>query len=348
MHSGISAPGQPRRRTDVSLERVQLCVTRLGRCARSRGAGSCGADSPLLGRRSLRRARDILLVPRWRPSSTPDGPAVDTGWDRVVGIDTRSPIKRVLYLMQENRSFDHVLGALPGANGTTTGSLLEEEVPLVRCRQWLPGDLPHNHDAALASINGGRMDTSPSPTSSGPTFEVAAAYAHSQLHESDVPNYRHWARGYVLCDNFFASVPGASSPNHLLFVAGHSGGVFDNPGEHADRSVPRRWAMGKLGMRCSRGRLRPQPRRGRDPFPPGPSSATRQAIHSSIQERTPVGPSSSGRSERGRSDSRSGHSRDHSCRSVPLSPPMSRSGRSDMVPAAHRRGRKLARESGRH
>jgi hypothetical protein len=115
--------------------------------------------------------------------------------------------------------------------------------------------------------------------------EVAAAYAYSQLHESDVPNYRYWAREYALCDNFFASVPGASYPNHLFFVAGHSGGVFDNPGEHADRSVPRRWAMEKLGMRCSRGRLRPQPR-GRDHLPPVPSSATRQAIHSSTQERT--------------------------------------------------------------
>jgi phospholipase C len=164
------------------------------------------------------------------PIVYPEGPAVGSGWDRVVGIDTRWPIKRVLYLMQENRSFDHVLGAFPGANGATTGSLLGEEVPLVRCPQWLPGDLPHNHDAALASINGGRMDNFALPNFERPDLaEVAAAYAYSQFHESDVPNYWHWAREYVLCDNFFASVPGASYPNHLFFVAGHSSGVYDNP-----------------------------------------------------------------------------------------------------------------------
>jgi phospholipase C len=65
---------------------------------------------------------------------------------------------------------------------------------------------------------------------------VAAAYAYSQLHESDVPNYWHWAREYVLCDNLFASAPGASYPNHLFFVAGHSGGVYDNP--ESARTVP--------------------------------------------------------------------------------------------------------------
>jgi phospholipase C len=164
------------------------------------------------------------------PVVFPESPVVDRGRDHVVGIDTRWPIKRVIYLMQENRSFDHVLGAFPQANGATTGNLLGKEVPLIRCPQWLPGDLPHNYRAALASINGGRMDNFALPNFELPKLaEVAAVYAYSQLHESDVPNYWHWAREYVLCDNFFASVPGASYPNHLFFVAGHSGGVYDNP-----------------------------------------------------------------------------------------------------------------------
>jgi phospholipase C len=164
------------------------------------------------------------------PVVYPESPVVDRGPDRVVGIDTRWPIKRVIYLMQENRSFDHVLGAFPGANGATTGNLLGKEVSLIRCPQWLPGDLPHNYRAALDSINGGRMDNFALPNFELPELaEVAAVYAYSQLHESDVPNYWHWAREYVLCDNFFASVPGASYPNHLFFVAGHSGGVYDNP-----------------------------------------------------------------------------------------------------------------------
>ena len=36
-------------------------------------------------------------------------------------IDTRWPIKQVIYVMMENRSFDNLFGRFPGVNGTTTG-----------------------------------------------------------------------------------------------------------------------------------------------------------------------------------------------------------------------------------
>jgi phospholipase C len=164
------------------------------------------------------------------PIVFPTDPAITGGPDAVVRTATRWPIKRVLYLMQENRSFDHVLGAVPGVNGATTGNMLGEEVPLVRCPQWLPGDLPHNYRAAHDSINGGRMDNFVLPDFESPELAaVAAAYAYSQLRRDDVPNYWNWAERYVVCDNFFASVPGPSYPNHLFFVAGDSGGIYDNP-----------------------------------------------------------------------------------------------------------------------
>ncbi len=48
-----------------------------------------------------------------------------------VSLDTQWPIKRVVYLMLENRSFDNLFGRFPGANGTATGVRYGEEVPLV-------------------------------------------------------------------------------------------------------------------------------------------------------------------------------------------------------------------------
>lgn len=147
-----------------------------------------------------------------RPSM---GQAADT-------LDTRWPIKRVVYLMLENRSFDHMFGRFPGANGATTGIRDGQEVPLVPAPEWLPGDLPHDRAAALASLNGGEMDG----------FALGAygpLYAYSQFSKEDIPNYWHWAKEYVLCDNFFASVLGPSYPNHLFYVAGTAGGAIDNP-----------------------------------------------------------------------------------------------------------------------
>src|SRR5439155_9708759 len=36
-------------------------------------------------------------------------------------LPTRWPIKHVVFLMQENRSFDHLFGGFPGANGASFG-----------------------------------------------------------------------------------------------------------------------------------------------------------------------------------------------------------------------------------
>lgn len=132
--------------------------------------------------------------------------------------------------MLENRSFDHLFGRFPGVNGTTVGVRDGREVPMVHAPQWLPGDLPHDRTAALLCLNDGRMD------GFGQT-DVGDYYAFSQVRERDVPNYWHWARENVLCDNFFASGLGPSHPNHLFFIAGQSGGVIGNPVDATRRVI---------------------------------------------------------------------------------------------------------------
>lgn len=140
----------------------------------------------------------------------------------VEDLDTKWPIKRVVYLMLENRSFDHLFGRFPGANGTTVGVRDGQEVPLTQAPEWLPGDLPHDRAAGLSSVNGGKMD--------GFALGIyGPLYAYSQFGAQDIPNYWHWAKNYVLCDNFFASTLGASYPNHLFYIAGTDGGAIDNP-----------------------------------------------------------------------------------------------------------------------
>jgi phospholipase C len=142
--------------------------------------------------------------------------------DTIPTIDTQWPIKRVIYLMMENRSFDNIFGKYPGADGTTVGLLAGKEVPLIRSPEWLPGDLPHDRAAHLNCLNGGKLDA----------FDggiYGPVYAYSQYQPDQVRNYYAWAHDYVLCDNFFASVGGPSYPNHFFFVAGQSGGAIDNP-----------------------------------------------------------------------------------------------------------------------
>jgi len=107
--------------------------------------------------------------------------------DTVPAIDTRWPVKRVIYLMLENRSFNNLFGRFPGVNGTSTGVKDGKEVPLIVCPDWMPGDLPHDHAAALNCLNAGKMDGFAGGTWGDP-------YAYSQFHEAQIPNYYHWAR----------------------------------------------------------------------------------------------------------------------------------------------------------
>jgi phospholipase C len=144
-----------------------------------------------------------------------------------VRVDTRWPIKHVVYVMLENRSFNHLFGAFPGVrDGTSVGIVDGKEVPLITAPEWMPADLPHDRAAAVNDVHGGSMDGF---GAYDPGDVPAVKYAMS-LHQRDtMANWWHWAENFVLCDRFFASANSASYPNHLYMIAGTSGGAFDNP-----------------------------------------------------------------------------------------------------------------------
>jgi phospholipase C len=158
-------------------------------------------------------------------------PRVSVSSSPALQADTQWPIKRVLYLMLENRSFDNVFGRFPGVNGTTTGVFQGQEVPMLECPDWLPGDLPHDRAAAVTNY----ADGTNSGFGLGP---YGVTWAFSQFAGHELPAYWQWAKDYAISDNFFASALGPSYPNHFFFVAGQSGGVLDNPENIRTSSSP--------------------------------------------------------------------------------------------------------------
>jgi len=148
------------------------------------------------------------------PTSVASSPAVT--------VDTKTPIKHVIYLMLENRSFDNLYGRFPGVNGATTGVMLGQERPLLRCPDWLPGDLGHDRASAIRQINGGKLDNFG-------INDYGDPWAYTQFRGDEIPAYHGWASDYAISDNFYASALGPSYPNHFFFIAGQSGGAIDNP-----------------------------------------------------------------------------------------------------------------------
>ncbi len=149
-------------------------------------------------------------------------PRVSVTSSPAMRLDTRWPVKRVIYLMLENRSFDNLFGRFPGVEGTTVGNMLGAEKPLLRCPDWLPGDLGHDRGSALAQYNDGKLDNFGINLYGDP-------WAYTQFFGPEIPAYWHWAREYAISDHFFSSVLGPSLPNHFHFIAGQSAGVADNP-----------------------------------------------------------------------------------------------------------------------
>ena len=135
---------------------------------------------------------------------------------------TRTPIKHVVFVVKENRTFDNLFGTFPGAKGVTVGMDTGSRRPLIRGTDGrLPSDIPHCYRCAIQAWDKGKMDGFDQP--------LTGKWAYSQLHQSQIPNYWHWAERNVLFDDFFSSAWGPSFPNHLYTIAAQSSEARDNP-----------------------------------------------------------------------------------------------------------------------
>ena len=161
-------------------------------------------------------------LPEWDPL-----PPMDLGVRpekvEASGFETATPIKHVVFLIKENRTFDNMFGQFPGANGVTVGIDQGDPRPLTPGPDRIEEDIKHCYECALKAWNEGKMD------GFATVSDAAERYAYTQLQPQDLPNYWRWAERYVLGDNFFASAHGPSFPNHLYTIAAQSGGAHDNP-----------------------------------------------------------------------------------------------------------------------
>ena len=144
-------------------------------------------------------------------------------------------VEHVVFLMHENRSFDHYYGSLGGVNGFNADSTafaqswpggadatllpfhLDTATTMAECTY----DLSHSWQAEHASWNSGAMDsfvsTHTSNSYEGPDLgTMTMGYYDS----SDLPFYYDLVQNFTICDNYFCSVLGPTHPNRLLQMTG--------------------------------------------------------------------------------------------------------------------------------
>jgi phospholipase C len=164
-------------------------------------------------------------------------------------------IQHLIFIVQENRSFDEFFGTYPGADGIPTN-------PPCQMDMWYPSncDTPFpNHQASnqggpyfnayqMQDIDGGAMDgfvlsreqelgskcapkngRPPDPNTvvgveqddEGVKVPKKCLIDVMGYHDgTDLPNYWAYAQNYVLFDHFYESVESWSLPSHLAMVSG--------------------------------------------------------------------------------------------------------------------------------
>jgi len=157
----------------------------------------------------------------------------------------RENIEHLIFIVQENRSFDHYFGTYPGAEGlpmTPDGKprVCIPDPVLDRCvlpyhstNQRAKGG-PHAERHSIISVNGGRMDrfiravvespiycadhrNDPGCRSFlGPQLQPDVMSYHTR---KEIPNYWAYADHFVLQDHMFAPADSWTLPAHLFLVS---------------------------------------------------------------------------------------------------------------------------------
>jgi len=148
-------------------------------------------------------------------------------------------IEHVIFMMQENRSFDHYYGTYPGARGfddhprgklgnfaqawpggrdtTLLPFHLDSASGMGECTQDLDHGWPAEHSSWDHCTNGGFVSTHVQSEYQGPELGVLTM---GYYRRQDIPFYYALADAFTLCDNYHCSVQGPTHPNRLMALSG--------------------------------------------------------------------------------------------------------------------------------
>jgi phospholipase C len=161
-------------------------------------------------------------------------------------------IERIVVVMMENRSFDHMLGWLgpskggPPADFSNPDAAGKAHAVQTTFTTALAFDPPHgNHGSVARQVDfnektgrywmdgfvkeferrrDGRLDERRPPWA-----HADLGLVMSQYHPAAVPAYRFLAQNHLVCARYFSSVQSGTWVNRMLFYAGTSNGIVDSP-----------------------------------------------------------------------------------------------------------------------
>jgi len=134
---------------------------------------------------------------------------------------TQTPIKHVIYIMEENHSFDNFFGNYPVGDTNQTNSGIEQPLDI------LNGSTPNLTQLPAGTVNTTNPHESvyaedfANGTNSG-FARYSGKQAMTYFTNAQIPVEWDWALDYGLGDNYFSTVLSETTPNRLMSLAGYT------------------------------------------------------------------------------------------------------------------------------
>jgi phospholipase C len=137
--------------------------------------------------------------------------------DKSLPTPNRSGIEHIVVVMMENRSFDHLLGWLPNADGMQEGLTYVDADGIAHPTAPLAPDyMGCAHPDPDHSWQGGRVEYDGAAMDGWLRAGMNDEYAIGYYGEADRPFFNALARHYTTCDRFFAAIMAETYPNRVF------------------------------------------------------------------------------------------------------------------------------------
>ncbi len=168
-------------------------------------------------RRTLLKATGVLgaagLAAEWGLSGR--GPVANAALPGALPAPASSGIEHVVVVMMENRSFDHFLGWVPGADGKQSGLTFTDRYGVRHSTHHLTdfascayNDPDHSYEGGRIELNNGRCD---GWLKAGENDALAIGY----YTKPDLAFLGQAAPSWTVCDRYFSAVMAETYPNRF-------------------------------------------------------------------------------------------------------------------------------------
>ena len=127
-----------------------------------------------------------------------------------------SGIEHVVVVMMENRSFDHLLGWLPNANGMQAGLTYLDGSGKAHSTQRLSYYVGCTHPDPDHSYAGGRSEYDEGKMDGWLRTSSNDSFCIGYYEEADLPLFGTLARNFTTLDNYFPSILSSTFPNRVF------------------------------------------------------------------------------------------------------------------------------------